>query len=108
MANISEDPDKFVSDSPLPSARTSEVLTILAEECAEVTQRATKAIRFGLDEVQSGQTHTNAERLSMEIGDFLAAVSVLSSKGILDLDLIARNSITKVMKMQKHYQTPPD
>jgi hypothetical protein len=35
--------------------REQHLLTILAEECGEVVQRASKAIRFGLDESQPGQ-----------------------------------------------------
>jgi len=56
---------------------TEHLLTILAEECAEVAQRATKALRFGLEEVQEGQDLTNAERLADELDDLLGVVRIL-------------------------------
>lgn len=56
--------------------REQHLLTILAEECAEVVQRATKAIRFGLDESQPGQ-RDNRKRLENELGDLLGMVDML-------------------------------
>ena len=47
------------------------LLICLAEECGEVDQRATKALRFGLDECQPGQNLTNRERLLDELDDLL-------------------------------------
>ena len=57
--------------------RTEHLLTILAEECAEVAQRASKALRFGLDEQQSGQELTNAERIAGEMDDLVAVWAML-------------------------------
>jgi len=56
------------------------LLTILQEECAEVSQRAAKAIRFGLDEVQEGQPFDNHARLAGELKDLLAAVELLNEE----------------------------
>jgi hypothetical protein len=47
------------------------LLIQLAEECAEVTQRVCKALRFGMDEVQPGQELDNAERIDQEFTDLL-------------------------------------
>lgn len=66
--------------------RQEHLLTILAEECAEVAQRATKALRFGLDEVQPGQDLTNAERIVVELTDLFAVVLMLEEEGHLVLD----------------------
>lgn len=63
--------------------RTEHLLTILAEECVEVAQRASKALRFGLDEAQPGQPYTNAERIMIEFDDLLAAQSMLQDEGLL-------------------------
>ncbi len=52
------------------------LLVSLAEECAEVAQRATKALRFGLDEVQPGQERTNAVRLVDELDDLAVLVDL--------------------------------
>lgn len=46
--------------------REEHLLTIAAEECAEVAQRLSKALRFGMDEVQPGQELTNRERIYEE------------------------------------------
>lgn len=41
-------------------------LSKIAEECAEVAQRAMKAQQFGLEEVQKGQSLNNLDRLVLE------------------------------------------
>lgn len=63
--------------------RTEHLLTILAEECAEVAQRATKALRFGLQETEPGQNDNNATRLVGEYVDLLAVVEMLCDNGAL-------------------------
>jgi NTP pyrophosphatase (non-canonical NTP hydrolase) len=57
--------------------REQHLLTILAEECGEVVQRASKAIRFGLDESQPGQLDDNKKRLEGELGDLLGMIDML-------------------------------
>ncbi len=57
--------------------RTEHLLTIVAEECAEIAQSATKAMRFGLSEVKPGQDRTNAQRLSDEYADLCAVMIML-------------------------------
>lgn len=64
---------------------TEHLLSCLAEECAEVSQRVSKALRFGLTEVQPGQPLTNAERIADELVDLLAVVGMLESEGVLDV-----------------------
>lgn len=61
--------------------RQEHLLVILAEECAEVAQRASKALRFGMDEIEPGQKLTNRERLCGEISDLWAAASMLGLEG---------------------------
>lgn len=56
---------------------TEHLLTILAEECAEVAQRASKALRFGLEEIQEGQELTNAQRIEQEFADLTAVFAML-------------------------------
>jgi hypothetical protein len=55
------------------------LLICLAEECTEVGQRCTKALRFGLGEIQEGQQLNNAERLALEITDLTAVLRELIS-----------------------------
>lgn len=57
--------------------RTEHLLWILAEECAEVAQRASKAARFGLLEVQPEQQLTNLERVIYELNDLVATADMI-------------------------------
>lgn len=59
------------------------LLAILAEECSEVAHRASKALRFGLREVQKGQKLTNAERIVYEFSDLYAVMRILNQQGLL-------------------------
>jgi hypothetical protein len=59
------------------------LLTLLIEECAEVQQRATKALRFGLGEIQPGQPLDNEARLAAEVVDLLTILRMLRDRGVL-------------------------
>ncbi|MEH3046477.1 hypothetical protein [Sphingomonas adhaesiva] len=63
--------------------RTEHLLVCLAEECDEVGQRVSKALRFGLSEVQPGQPLTNADRILEELRDLFAVASILASEGVI-------------------------
>jgi hypothetical protein len=63
--------------------RVEHLLTILSEECAEVSQRATKALRFSLSEVQPGQDFTNAQRIMHEWADLAGTLDLLIAEGHL-------------------------
>lgn len=53
------------------------LLSTLAEECAEVIQRITKAQRWGLQEVQPGQELNNEQRIGYEVNDIYAVIDLL-------------------------------
>ena len=79
---------KFVSLAAPPTPYEREILEILIEECAEVQQRATKALRFGPDEVQPGQGYNNKARLAHEVGDLLMVIErALDAKLMSPLDI---------------------
>ena len=61
------------------------LLVKIQEECAEVSQRAAKAIRFGLKETQKGQDKNNLERLKDEILDLLAAFVIFEDETEIEL-----------------------
>lgn len=63
--------------------RTDHLLWNVAEECAEVAQRASKAARFGLTEIQAGQPFTNAERIMHEYADLVGVMERLIEEGVL-------------------------
>jgi len=61
---------------------TREVLLILQEECAEVTQAVSKCMRFGPDQMKPGKDRTNINMLEEEIGDLFAMVELLTDLNI--------------------------
>ena len=62
--------------------RTEHLLTILAEECAEVAKECSKALRFGLDDAYSGRTVK--ERLEAEIVDLIAVLHMIHWNGAIN------------------------
>ncbi len=97
--------DKFVSPEKPPEGLERELLTILAEECCEVGQRCTKALRFGTQEVQPGQDLTNAERIEVEVGDIFAVLRKMDELGILDPAKMRRLAIKKTPKLERFLQS---
>lgn len=53
------------------------LLTCVSEEAVEISQRCTKAMRFGIDEVQPGQAFTNEERLWSKVTDLQGTLEKL-------------------------------
>jgi NTP pyrophosphatase (non-canonical NTP hydrolase) len=74
---------------------TEYLLFVVAEECGEVAQRACKAARFGMFEVQPGQQEDNKRRIERELADLIATAELLGFK-IRDEDKTA-----KVEKLRK-------
>ncbi len=64
--------------------RTELLLIQLAEECVETAQRASKALRFGLSEVQEGQELDNAQRIVYEFNDIVAIMEILQQERLVD------------------------
>ena len=75
-------------------------MNILSEECAEVIQAISKCHRFGLDNVKPGKPLTNAQHLEGEIGDVLAMVSLLQSKGIVTEEGLEAAKLAKIEKLK--------
>lgn len=57
--------------------REEHLLCIVGEECAEIAKEVSKALRFGMEEVEPGGTETNAERIQSEYCDLMAAMQML-------------------------------
>lgn len=64
------------------------LLDCLIEECAEIIQRATKAKRFGLEEIQKDQSYSNEYRLIDELNDLVGVADLLFEDGWHDQDLV--------------------
>ncbi len=69
------------------------LLDICAEECSETAVRCSKAIRFTLEEIQEGQSLTNAERIIQEFNDIVAVMEIMQQEGMIDR-VIDRDYIT--------------
>lgn len=86
--------------------RTDHLLWIVAEEGAEVAQRASKAARFSLPEVQPGQEATNGERIMQEFADLMGVIEMLVAEDSLawpaDFDDLVRAKQAKVEHYLKH------
>lgn len=76
-------------------------MDILQEECAEVIQAVSKCNRFGLCNAKPGKPLTNAQHLEGEIGDLLAMVDLLQSKGIITKAGVDAAQAAKVEKLKK-------
>ena len=75
------------------------------EECDELSQRASKALRFTLEEIQSGQDLTNAQRLLYEFNDLMAIMYMLADKGLISKPLIDPDMVEqKTLKVQKYLE----
>ncbi len=81
--------------------RQEHLLTIAAEECAEVAQRIAKALRFGMEQVQEDaddqpqenpERLTNAQRIVREYNDLKAMMEMLD----LDISLPEQRDRKKV------------
>jgi hypothetical protein len=78
---------------------TEYLLAVVAEESGEIGQRACKAIRFGLTEIQPGQQEDNQRRLEREIADLMGTARMLGLT-IREEDILAK--IEKVKKYMEY------
>lgn len=84
--------------------RQEMLLVKLSEECDEVGQRVCKALRFGLEEVQEGQTLTNAERIVEEYLDIVAAVAMLTEEGLISFETSTENYFQRIEDRKKRIE----
>jgi rubredoxin len=75
--------------------RQEHLLTIAIEACGEVAQRLSKILRFGITEVQPGQTLTNEDRFYAEFCDLRAVL------GMAGLDAWMNTEQSKAMEQAK-------
>lgn len=84
---------------------TEYLLTCLAEECAEVIQAITKALRFGLD---NGADHydgkTNADMITAELADVFALYHITARQRCV-INCIMESAVNA--KVEKVFKTMP-
>jgi NTP pyrophosphatase (non-canonical NTP hydrolase) len=88
--------------------REEEILTILQEECAEVSQIVCKIRRFGIDHPHLKEGGSNRERLTEEIGDLQAMINLLKSFNIVSeqgVEQAQHAKFEKLKKWSKIYET---
>lgn len=83
----------------MSTTTVEQLLDILIEECAEVIQRATKAKRFGITEVQPGHTQNATQRLNYELNDLAGVVALLQEQGV-DLEQVPELITAKKEKVR--------
>ncbi len=59
------------------------LLVCLMEECAEIQQAASKALRFGLEDGYPGANTTNVEDIEIEIIELIAVIDMCRSRKII-------------------------
>ena len=77
------------------------ILSIVGEECAEISQRCSKAMRFGMKEIQKDQPLTNSERIVEEFNDLIAVMEMLYDKPIIEI-IIPELIDAKKSKVEKY------
>jgi hypothetical protein len=77
--------------------RIEHLLVIFAEECAEVAQETSKALRFGINEQRDLPT-TNLDRIIKEFSQLLAMREMLETEGVyIEIDFqVMRDKKAKV------------
>lgn len=86
--------------------RKNEYLTLVAmEECAEIQQALSKAIRFGVDDHHPSRAdETNEEQLLTEFYQLTAMIEELQNQGIIESFTREKIAEVKQNKIKKVYQ----
>lgn len=84
--------------------RAEHLMTIAAEEAAEVAQRLSKSLRFGVDEVQPGQGLTNGQRVSQEFAELMGVMEMLGHEGLIAWPISSAAMAHKQEKVEQFLQ----
>lgn len=85
----------------LEDKKVNEIMLIMQEECAEVTQAISKCFRFGLNNAKPGIQMTNKEHLEGEIGDLLAMVDLLVDNNVISNAALTTAKTAKIAKLRE-------
>ena len=81
--------------------KTTEILQITQEECAEVIQSIAKCFRFGVDNHHPSSNRNNREHLTEELGDLLCMIDLMKEYNIVDSDSVERYKTEKRNKLSR-------
>lgn len=92
--------------------KTEYLLTCLTEECAEVQQSVSKALRFGLEDTCNNTKEPPSDRIVEEYVHIIAVMELLEEAGVLkkDPDIITaikkkKDKVLHFMKYSKERKT---
>ena len=83
------------------------LLTHFSEECVETALRACKASRYGLDDIQPGQSLTNAQRIAEKLLGLITTVAILESEGVILMprdEGVEKRKKAKAARILKHIE----
>lgn len=81
--------------------QTEEILTVMAEECAEIIVEIMKIKRFGLNTKVPDTKLTNLDKLLKELGDFMAMYELLHGQKLFKEEQIHEYKQQKFDKLKK-------
>ena len=81
--------------------KTTEILQITQEECAEVIQSIAKCFRFGVDNHHPSSESNNREHLTEELGDLLCMIDLIREYNIVDSARIEHYKTEKRNKLSR-------
>ena len=80
--------------------KEKEILLIMQEECAEVTQAISKIFRFGMDAKHPNEDRDNRQRLEEELGDLVCMVGLLINQNIVNESNVEKAAEMKLKKLK--------
>jgi len=80
------------------------IVTCISEECAEISQIASKSLRFGLNDTY--EEKSNIERLNEEINDPIAVIELLSEECDVVIKVNDRHIEEKKAKVLRYMRYP--
>lgn len=81
------------------------LLLVAMEECDEISQRISKAIRFGLEEIEPGQELNNTDRIILEYCDLQAVIEMLQERNLFpyaESMRFPKRIMDKKLKLEKY------
>lgn len=84
--------------------KTEHLLTCLSEECAEIQQAVSKAVRFGLDDGHPESNTTNAQDIERELTDLAAVIELLEEDGLITIKMPEQDIKQKKDKVCKYME----